>query len=82
MRRKALPLDYYYDMDPPPNVGPTPDPFRSTNDSEAVVVTVAPMGNGRIREASDSIPEEPADDSPQHNHGQLPFYSHSFLLDS
>ena len=70
MRRKALPLDYYYDMDPHPGViTTTADPFARNNDSDPVVITVAPaVGNGRIREASDSIPEEDhPGESPRHH---------------
>jgi len=71
LRRKALPLEYYYDIDPQPacDAGYNADNVSHRDNGGTAVVTIAPMGNGRVRETTMSIPEEDADDgdSPDHH---------------
>lgn len=67
IRHKALPVDYYFYHDDQEfhafSNACTAVPMQERGGS--VVVTIAPIGNGRVREAAESIPEEP-DSSPQH----------------
>ena len=62
IRHKALPADYYFyseDQDFNFTNTCTAVPLQENEGSGNVVVTIAPMGNGRVRELAESIPEEP-----------------------
>jgi len=75
IRHKALPADYYFYSDADADFNFTSTctavPLQEHEGTGNVVVTIAPIGNGRVRElqhgagcttpATDSIPEEPAD---------------------
>ena len=72
IRRKALPVEYYYDDDDAAAAiaAAAAVPVKIDRDGGAGgAITIAPIGNGRIREAAESIPEEP-DDSPQHQNSE------------
>jgi len=62
IRHKALPADYYFyseDQDFNFTNTCTAVPLQEHEGTGNVIVTIAPIGNGRVRELTDSIPEEP-----------------------
>ena len=62
IRHKALPADYYFysdDQDFNFTNTCTAVPLQEQEGTGNVVVTIAPIGNGRVRELAESIPEEP-----------------------